>query len=109
MNNASVALLLITICLHCSNKIICAWGSKGAAALDNYKEAADDVITSPAYPPEVILDTLGAGDTFCASAIFALVQGKSLQEALRFGNKIAGSKVGFYGYDGIAGVYRDFM
>lgn len=90
-----------------SNKIICAWGSKGAAALDDNQTG--DVLTSPAYPPGAIVDTLGAGDTFCASVIYALLNGKALQQALEFGNKIAGAKIGFHGYDVIAGVYRDYL
>lgn len=78
--------------------------------MDNFKASEEDVVTSPAYPPTgPVVDTLGAGDTFCASVIFALVNGKPLGEALHFGNKIAGSKVGFYGYDGIAGIYKDFL
>lgn len=89
-----------------SNKIICAWGSKGAAALDNFKATVEEVVMSPAYPPANIVDTLGAGDTFCSSVIFALVNGKALEDALHFGNKIAGAKIGFYGYDGIAEVYK---
>lgn len=92
-----------------SNKIICAWGSKGAAALDNFKDTEDDVVSSVAFPPPVVVDTLGAGDTFCASVIYALLNGKWLQEALLFGNRVAGSKVGFYGYDGIAKVYKEFL
>lgn len=77
--------------------------------MDGGKTTVDEVVTIPAYPPDAIVDTLGAGDTFCASVIFALVNGKELQEALRFGNKIAGSKIGFYGYDGIADVYKNHL
>lgn len=67
------------------------------------------MVTSPSYPPDVIVDTLGAGDTFCAAVLFALVNGKSLEDALHFGNRIAGAKIGFHGYDGIAEVYKDLL
>lgn len=74
--------------------------------MDNYQE---EVMISRACPPSTILDTLGAGDTFCAAVIYALVRKKSLQEALTFGNQIAGAKVGGYGYDGIADIYQQFL
>ncbi|XP_024125698.1 ketohexokinase isoform X3 [Oryzias melastigma] len=77
--------------------LICAWAEKGADAL-----GPDGVLVhSDAFPPEKLVDTLGAGDTFNAGVIFMLSNGKSLQEALTFGCKIAGRKCGFHGYDGI--------
>ncbi|XP_023810906.1 ketohexokinase isoform X1 [Oryzias latipes] len=77
--------------------LICAWAEKGADAL-----GPDGVhVHSDAFPPEKLVDTLGAGDTFNAGVIFMLSNGKSLQEALTFGCKIAGKKCGFHGYDGI--------
>ncbi|XP_026969403.1 ketohexokinase isoform X5 [Sagmatias obliquidens] len=50
---------------------------------------------------DVVVDTLGAGDTFNASVIFSLSQGKSMQEALSFGCQVAGKKCGLQGFDGI--------
>uniref|UniRef100_A0A3P9LHF4 Ketohexokinase n=1 Tax=Oryzias latipes TaxID=8090 RepID=A0A3P9LHF4_ORYLA len=77
--------------------LICAWAEKGADAL-----GPDGVhVHSDAFPPKKLVDTLGAGDTFNAGVIFMLSNGKSLQEALTFGCKIAGKKCGFHGYDGI--------
>uniref|UniRef100_A0A3P9JJX6 Ketohexokinase n=1 Tax=Oryzias latipes TaxID=8090 RepID=A0A3P9JJX6_ORYLA len=77
--------------------LICAWAEKGADAL-----GPDGVhLHSDAFPPKKLVDTLGAGDTFNAGVIFMLSNGKSLQEALTFGCKIAGKKCGFHGYDGI--------
>jgi ribokinase len=39
----------------------------------------------PAYPVDVV-DTVGAGDAFCAGLAVALAEGKPLEEALRFAN-----------------------
>uniref|UniRef100_A0A8C1INL1 Ketohexokinase n=1 Tax=Cyprinus carpio TaxID=7962 RepID=A0A8C1INL1_CYPCA len=77
--------------------LICAWAEKGADAM-----GSDGVIIhSDAFPPEKLVDTLGAGDTFNASVIYNLSNGGSLQDALTFGCQIAGKKCGVHGYDGI--------
>ncbi|XP_056333504.1 ketohexokinase isoform X1 [Danio aesculapii] len=77
--------------------LICAWAEKGADAM-----GPDGVIIhSDAFPPEKLVDTLGAGDTFNASVLYSLSKGGSLQDALTFGCQIAGKKCGVHGYDGI--------
>ncbi|XP_067842486.1 ketohexokinase isoform X5 [Heptranchias perlo] len=76
--------------------LICAWAEKGADAM-----GPDGFFHSNAFPPEKLVDTLGAGDTFNAAVLFALYNGKSIQEALTFGCQIAGKKCGIQGYDGI--------
>lgn len=52
--------------------LICAWAEKGADAMG----PDGVVIHSDAFPPEKLVDTLGAGDTFNASVIYSLLNGK---------------------------------
>ncbi|KAM5142566.1 ketohexokinase isoform 3-T3 [Callospermophilus lateralis] len=77
--------------------LVCAWAEEGADALG----PDGQLLHSDAFPPPRVVDTLGAGDTFNASVIFSLAQGKSMQEALRFGCQVAGKKCGLQGFDGI--------
>ncbi|XP_045150113.1 ketohexokinase isoform X3 [Echinops telfairi] len=81
----------------CRATLICAWAEEGADALG----PDGQLVHSDAFPPPRVVDTLGAGDTFNASVIFSLSQGKSIQEALRFGCQVAGKKCGLQGFDGI--------
>ncbi|KAI1895855.1 hypothetical protein AGOR_G00111060 [Albula goreensis] len=87
--------------LYCKVKkgavLICAWAEKGADAMG----PDGKIVHADAFPPEALVDTLGAGDTFNASVIFSLSNGKSLQEALTFGCQVAGRKCGVHGYDDI--------
>ncbi|KAM3620875.1 uncharacterized protein V6R79_003182 [Siganus canaliculatus] len=82
--------------------LVCAWGEKGADALG----PDGSVIHSDSFPPEAVVDTLGAGDTFNAAVICTLSNGGSLKDALTFGCKVAGTKCGFHGYDGIGETFR---
>lgn len=78
--------------------LICAWAEKGADALC----PDGSVVHSDAFPPESLVDTLGAGDTFNSAVIYTLSNGGTVQDALTFGCRVAGRKCGFHGYDGIA-------
>ncbi|XP_068450695.1 ketohexokinase [Clinocottus analis] len=78
--------------------LVCAWAEKGADALG----PDGSVVHSDAFPPETLVDTLGAGDTFNSAVIYTLSNGGGLQDALTFGCRVAGRKCGFHGYDGIA-------
>ncbi|XP_039971382.1 ketohexokinase isoform X1 [Xiphias gladius] len=83
--------------------LVCAWGEKGADALgpDGF------IVHSDAFPPETLVDTLGAGDTFNAAVIYTLSNGGRLQDALTFGCRVAGRKCGFHGYSSICKNFAD--
>jgi ribokinase len=68
-------------------KVIITLGSKGAFVLT--KEGKVQV---PAFKVEAI-DTTAAGDTFCGSLAVALVEGKPMEEALRFASAAAAISV----------------
>lgn len=76
--------------------LTCAWGEQGAYAIDRCGElkhvAATDI---------VVLDTVGAGDTFNAGLIHGLATGMTLQEALQYAVGLAGKKVGQEGLLGL--------
>lgn len=85
--------------------IICAWGAEGAAALD---AATRELVRSAAYPPEPperVVDSLGAGDTFTAATIYSLNRQRNLKRAIEFACRVAGTKCGFYGYDKIGELF----
>jgi ketohexokinase len=75
-----------------------AWGDKGAWAI----EADGSLFHAPAVPPPVVIDTLGAGDTFNAGVIGSLAAGRPLKESLEAGCRLAGRKVGQVGFDGLS-------
>lgn len=52
--------------------IICAWAEEGAIA----RTSCGSIVQSPAFPPEKVIDTLGAGDTFIAAALYYLNKSK---------------------------------
>uniref|UniRef100_A0A182N525 Carbohydrate kinase PfkB domain-containing protein n=1 Tax=Anopheles dirus TaxID=7168 RepID=A0A182N525_9DIPT len=77
--------------------LICPWGSSDTLAVDG----SGHWYSQCTYPPEVIRDSLGAGDTFVAGCIFKLSQGeRSLPVVLEFASRLAGQKLAFFGFDG---------
>lgn len=79
--------------------IVCPWGDKGACLL---ARGYDRPFSCPARHSERAMDTLGAGDTFFASFIFARCQlRKTANEALELACLVAGLKCGMIGYDGL--------
>eukprot|EP00117_Sycon_ciliatum_P033566 scpid37739/ scgid25807/ Ketohexokinase; Hepatic fructokinase len=81
--------------LHCRKdaKLICAWGSCGA---DGFSQSEGHVHCD-AFPPESLVDTLGAGDTFNAGVLYGLESGASLFESIQLGCWLAGRKCGRLG------------
>ncbi|KAK7084882.1 hypothetical protein SK128_000024 [Halocaridina rubra] len=85
--------------------VICPWGEMGASACTGKKA----IVRSPVFSPPKVIDTLGAGDTFIAATIYSLFEGKSLQESIRFGCKIAGAKVGVRGWEPLRDIITNIM
>lgn len=84
-------------------KLICAWGELGGVALD----ADGSVYNCPAFPPpNGVVDTIGAGDTFNGAIIASLNLGHSLEKALITACKVAGAKVGVRGFQGLQEVFE---
>jgi len=77
---------------------VCTWGEEGAAALDN----AGRMHRTGAHPPARVVDTVGAGDTFNAGLIDALIDHRPVAQALEAGARLAGRKCGRLGLDGVA-------
>jgi ketohexokinase len=75
--------------------LVCAWGDKGAWALSRDNQAS----FSPAFPPDRLVDTLAAGDSFNAAMIDARTRGLPLSEALTAACQLAGRKCGIAGLD----------
>ncbi|HED16236.1 MAG TPA: ketohexokinase [Gammaproteobacteria bacterium] len=77
--------------------VVCSDAARGAWVCDRDGKAS----YAPASAPDKLIDTLGAGDTFNAAMISALLEGLSLQSALQKACKLAGDKCG---QPGLAGV-----
>ena len=77
-----------------STLLFAAWGAQGAYALD----LQDTLHHSPAFPPQRIVDSVGAGDAFNAGVIDALLCGLSAPEALEHACRLAGQKCGVHGF-----------
>lgn len=82
---------------HLHQNMVCAWGEAGAYGIS----ADGQEITAPAYAPDRIVDTLGAGDVFNAGIIHALSSGQSLESALHSACALAGKKCGQTGFNGL--------
>lgn len=79
--------------------LACVWGSNGAAAMSK-----NEIVCSPAYPPEKLVDKVGAEATFNAGFIYALSRGKGIKRAVEFGCVVAGHKCGHRGFECVKGI-----
>lgn len=80
--------------------LYCAWGKAGGWAMD--KEGK--LYQQPAWKPETVVDTLGAGDAFNAGIIDATLNDLPVEQVLAKACKVAGFKCGLHGFDGIGKV-----
>lgn len=87
-----------------SSILFCAWGELGAAAIDNN---SGTVATSISFPPSSIVDTLGAGDTFNAAAIWSLSRQLTLDQTLKMACRVSGAKIGVKGFKPLGQVLRE--
>ena len=71
----------------------CTWGEQGAWL----KTKDNNIIHSPAFSPNQVVDTLGAGDTFNAGMIHSMCSNKNEHDALDYACKLAGHKCGQQG------------
>jgi ketohexokinase len=83
--------------IHLGQELICTWGEQGAYALNQKGR----FFSSPAFPPQRIVDTLAAGDTFNAGLIDAKLRNPDLPSAIEAACRLAGKKCGQMGLDGL--------
>lgn len=79
--------------------LCCAWGEAGAWAIGEDGRRHH----SPAFPPPVLVDTVGAGDAFNAGFLDGWLRGFTAGGALRQACVVAGAKCGIEGFDRLAG------
>ncbi len=73
------------------------WGAAGAAGIT----PTGEVYTVAAEKVARVVDSLGAGDTYNAGVIDAIVSGQPFADALAAGNRLAARKIQQSGFDGL--------
>ncbi|KAI9010424.1 Ribokinase-like protein [Phycomyces nitens] len=79
--------------------LFCTWGEDGAACIQGTGDAEYVSVTKV----DSVVDSVGAGDTFIASAIYCLGQGLSATIALKVACETATQKVSQLGFDNLGG------
>lgn len=79
--------------------VSCAWGGGGAYAL-----MQGELLHHPAWKPQSVVDTLGAGDVFNGAMIHALGKGEKVTDALAFACRLAGQKCAYKGFQNLGRV-----
>ena len=77
--------------------LFCAWGDKGAWAIDRQGE----LLHAPAVRLSTVVDTIAAGDVFNAAVIHALAHDATSMEALEQGCKLAALKCSLEGVEAL--------
>lgn len=80
-----------------ASDVVLAWGEGGAYGRDVHGNTCHVSATSP----PVVIDTLGAGDTFNAGMINALLKGRPLRDAMEQASQLAGKKCGISGFSSL--------
>ncbi|CAG8463348.1 12334_t:CDS:2 [Racocetra fulgida] len=78
--------------------LFCTWGSAGAMCFHN---PTKKFFSAPALAISSVVDSVGAGDTFNAGAIYGLSQGMPPESCLKFSCELAGRKCAQNGFDGV--------
>ena len=84
--------------------IVCPWGEKGASGVEKTKDGWCNY-TSPSKDIDIVISTLGAGDTFIGAVIAGLVRGNSLDVCIKYGCHISGLKCSQYGFENLVQKY----
>ena len=75
--------------------LVCTWGAEGAFVMDNQG------VIQHAHAVQIshMVDTIGAGDTFNAGFIHAMLNHLPLKDSLHYANALAGKKCGQWGFE----------
>ncbi|AGF54456.1 MULTISPECIES: sugar kinase [Clostridium] len=85
-------------------KVIVKKGAKGALGSDG-----KNIYEVDAIKPKALVDTVGAGDGFAAGFLTSLVQGKTLEECVKFANAVGSLVVGVEGDNEGLPYYEDVL
>jgi ketohexokinase len=77
--------------------LYCAWGKAGGWAMSKNNQ----LYQQPAFQPDQVVDTLGAGDVFNAGVLHASQNDQNVRDTLEFACRIAGFKCGVEGLTAI--------